>query len=65
VAITTAASAPTAFVIYDANATTGTGSVAIGGSSAANPVGWWLNVPGNTKSGTYISTISMAVATAP
>jgi hypothetical protein len=65
VAITTAASAPTAFVIYDANAATGTVSIAVGGSTAANPVGWWLNVPGNTKAGTYTSTIAMAVVTAP
>jgi hypothetical protein len=59
VAITTAASAPTPFVIYDANAATGIGSIAV------NPVGWWLNVPGNTKPGSYVSSISMAVITAP
>src|ERR1700722_2516491 len=59
VAITTAASAPTPFVVYDANAATGIGSIAV------NPVGWWLNVPGNTKPGSYVSSISMAVITAP
>jgi hypothetical protein len=59
VAITTATSAPTPYVVYDANANTGIGSVAI------SPVGWWLNVPGNTKPGSYVSTISMAVITAP
>jgi hypothetical protein len=59
VAITTAASAPTPFVVYDANAATGIGSIAI------SPVGWWLNVLGNAKPGSYVSTISMAVITAP
>jgi hypothetical protein len=65
VAITTAPTTPVASVIYDANAATGTGSIAIGGSTSANPVGWWLAVPGNTKAGTYTSTISMAIVTAP
>ena len=65
VQITTAASSPTAYVIYDANAATGIGSIAIGGSAAAAPVGWWLTVPGNTTPGTYTSTISMTVISAP
>src|ERR1700722_8515596 len=65
VAITTAASSPTPFVVYDADAATGLGSIAIGGSGNPAPVGWWLNVPGNTKPGSYVSTISMAVITAP
>jgi hypothetical protein len=65
VAITTATSAPTASVIYDANASTGIGSIAVGGSAAAAPVGWWLNVPGNAVPGTYTSTILMAVVSTP
>jgi hypothetical protein len=65
VALTTATSSPTSYVIYDANAATGVGSIAIGGSGNAAPVGWWLNVPGNTTPGTYTSTITMAVVTAP
>jgi hypothetical protein len=65
VTITTAASAPTPFVVYDADAGTGIGSIAIGGSASPAPVGWWLNVPGNTKPGSYVSTISMAVISAP
>ena len=65
VAITTTASSPTTFVIYDANAATGIGSIAIGGSTAAAPVGWWLNVPGNAAPGTYTSTILMAVVSTP
>jgi len=65
VAITTAATTPTTFVIYDANAATGIGSIAVGGSTAAAPVGWWLNVPGNAVPGTYTSTILMAVVSTP
>jgi hypothetical protein len=65
VLITTATSAPPTSVIYDANAATGIGSIAIGGSGNPAPVGWWLNVPGNTKPGSYVSSISMAVITAP
>jgi hypothetical protein len=59
VAITTATTGPTPYVIYDANAATGVGSIAI------NPVGWWLNVPGNIKPGSYASTITMSGITAP
>jgi hypothetical protein len=65
VAITTTASSPTTYVIYDANASTGIGSIAVGGSAAAAPVGWWLNVPGNAVPGTYTSTILMAVVSTP
>lgn len=63
--ITTAASAPTPFTIYDASAGTGLGSTIIGGSGTANPVGWWLNVPANTLAGTYTSTVTLAIVSAP
>jgi WxL domain surface cell wall-binding len=53
------------FTIYDAAAGTGLGSIIIGGSTEANPVGWWLNVPANTLAGTYTSTITMAIVDAP
>ncbi len=52
VAITTAAATPTAFTIYDTSAGTGSGTIDIGGSTAANPVGWWLNMPANTPART-------------
>jgi hypothetical protein len=65
VAITTAPTTPTAYVMYDADADTGVGSIVIGGSTTANPVGWWLNVPSNTPAGVYTSTIVMAVTSAP
>ncbi len=67
----------TAYTIYNAPAAAagtggvgvvaanGLGSIVIGGSTAANPVGWWLNVPATALAGTYTSTITMAVVTAP
>jgi hypothetical protein len=51
--------------IYNAAVSTGLGSIVIGGSATANPVGWWLNVPGNTQGGVYTSTIHLAIVTAP
>jgi hypothetical protein len=64
VAITTAPTTPTAFVIYDADAGSGEGSINIGAPGAA-PVGWWLNVPSATPAGVYTSAILMAVTSAP
>jgi hypothetical protein len=66
VAIVTAAATgagPTPVVIY--NATGGSGTIAVGGSAAANPVAWWLNVPADAASGDYTSTITMEVASGP
>jgi hypothetical protein len=64
VAITTAATTPTPFKIYDAAATTGLGSIVIGLPGAA-PVGWWVAVPANVVPGTYTSTITLEVVSAP
>jgi hypothetical protein len=64
VAITTAA-APVPVLIYDTAVGTGLGQIVIGGSAAANPVGWWVNVPGSASSGAYVSTITMAVVSGP
>ncbi len=63
IAITTAAISPTPVTIYDAKANTGLGSVVIG--NTPNPVGWWVNVPGNAVAGSYTSTITMAVISGP
>jgi hypothetical protein len=71
VAITTATTTPSMFVIYDTAAATGLGDVVIGGSTAADPVGWWLSLPANTYFGNitnsdpYTSTITMEVISAP
>jgi hypothetical protein len=69
VAVTTAATTPTAVTIYNAVATTGVGSVDIGQTTgnptATNPVGWWIHVPGTTKPGSYTSTIDLTVISGP
>jgi hypothetical protein len=63
VAITTAGSVPTPVTIYDTSAGTGRGSVTIG--IGANPVGWWVNVPSNARSGTYTTTVNLQVLSGP
>ena len=65
VAITTASSSPTPVTVYDTAAGTGLGQVVIGGSTAANPIGWWVNIPASTVAGTYTSTITMEVISGP
>jgi hypothetical protein len=65
VAITTATSSPTPSTTYDTAAGSGIGQIQIGGSATANPVGWWLNIPGNTFAGTYTSTITMQIISGP
>jgi len=62
VAITTAATSPTPVTIYDTSAGTGLGSITIG---TTDPVGWWLYVPANTAPGTYTSTVTMEIISAP
>jgi hypothetical protein len=64
VAITTAASA-SYVTIYDTAASTGLGQIVIGGSTATNPVGWWVNVPATAIAGSYTSTITMQITSAP
>jgi hypothetical protein len=65
VAITTAASSPTAFTIYDAGAATGLGMIDIGGSAQPNPVGWWVSLPSTVLAGTYTSTNTMQIVSGP
>ncbi len=64
VAVTTAAS-PTPVTVYDTSANSGMGSVQIGGSASANPVGWWLNVPATAYSGSYTSTLTFSIVAGP
>jgi WxL domain surface cell wall-binding len=63
--ITSAAQSPTPVVVYVADQNTGIGPVTIGGSTAANPFGWWVNVPGYAASGTYASTVTVSVGSGP
>ena len=44
-----------------AGAESGVGTIVIGGSTAAEPVGWWVNVPSNTLVGTYLATVTLEV----
>ncbi len=65
VAITTAATTPTPVTIYSAAAASGIGDIRIGGSTAANPVGWWVHIPATAVSGSYTSTVTMAIVSGP
>ena len=65
VEITTDPNNPQPFIIYDTAANTGLGEVVIGGSTAANPVGWWVNVPASASAGSYTSTITMEIISGP
>lgn len=65
VAVTTAESSPTPADIYDNPAGSGVGGITLGGSSAANPVGWWIAVPGNALAGAYTSTVTVTIVSGP
>jgi len=64
VAITCAATTPTAYKVYDTSAATGLGSITVGLPGAA-PVGWWVAVPANAVPATYTSTVTLEVLSAP
>jgi hypothetical protein len=63
--VTTAATTPTPATIYDTAVATGLGEIVIGGSAAANPVGWWVKVPASASVGSYTSTVTMATVSGP
>ncbi len=65
VAITTASTSPTAVSVYSASAGSGLGAVTLGGSTAADPLGWWIKVPANARAGSYTSTVTLAVVSGP
>jgi hypothetical protein len=65
VAITTAASSPTPSTIYDTAASSGLGQLVIGGSTAADPLGWWLVVPASAYAGSYTSTVTVELVSGP
>jgi hypothetical protein len=59
VAVTTAATAPTSTKIYSATANSGLGNVQL------SSIGYWLAVPATAFAGSYVSTLTFAVATGP
>jgi len=65
VAITTADTSPTPSTIYDTAAASGLGQVVIGGSTASDPIGWWLQIPASVYSGSYTSTVTLEVISGP
>ena len=65
VAVTTAGSSPSPVSVYEASADSGLGGILLGGSSAADPFGWWVKVPGNAFRGAYTSTVTVAIASGP
>ena len=65
VVMATAVSSPTAYTVYDTSVGTGEGVMTLGGSSAANPIGWWLQVPAAAYAGVYTSTLTLEVVSGP
>jgi len=65
VAITTAPSSPTPVRVYSAAAASGLGMITLGGHSAANPIGWWVSIPANARTGSYATTVTIAIASGP
>jgi alpha-tubulin suppressor-like RCC1 family protein len=65
VAITTAPSAPATYTIFDTPAATGEGVMIIGGSSAANPIGWWIQAPASAYAVSYTSTLTFELVSGP
>jgi WxL domain surface cell wall-binding len=65
VSISTASTAPASYTIYEAAASTGSGKIAIGGSGAVHPIGWWIRLPASAYAGIYSSTITISLVSAP
>ena len=61
----TTGSSPSPVSVYEASADSGLGGILLGGSSAADPFGWWVKVPGNAWHGAYTSTVTVAIASGP
>jgi hypothetical protein len=56
---------PTPATVYDNPAGSGLGAVTLGGSSAPNPVGWWITIPGSAWAGAYASTVTVTIVSGP
>ena len=64
-AITTAPGGGPTTLLGDATAGSGIGNIQIGGSTAANPIGWWVNVPATALAGNYVSNLTASIAVGP
>jgi hypothetical protein len=64
IAITTASS-PSPVSVYEAAVGSGLGAILLGGHSATDPFGWWVQVPGNARVGAYTSTVTVEIASGP
>lgn len=56
---------PATAEVYNAAIGTGEGTMNIGGSTAAHPVGWWITVPASTEAGVYTTTVTIGVSSGP
>jgi alpha-tubulin suppressor-like RCC1 family protein len=65
VVMATAVSLPAVYTVYDTAVGTGEGVMTIGGSGAANPIGWWVQVPADAYAGVYTSTVALDVVSGP
>jgi hypothetical protein len=65
VVMATAVSSPTVYTVYDTAASSGEGVMTLGGSSAANPIGWWVQVPAASYAGVYTSTVTLEMVSGP
>jgi hypothetical protein len=63
--IITAAASPTAYKVYDTAASTGEGVMTLGVSTAASPIGWWVQVPAASYAGVYTSTVTIEMVSGP
>jgi hypothetical protein len=59
----TTATTPMAVTIYDTSAATGLRSITTG--IGALPAGWWVNVRSKVRAGTYTSTVTLQIVSAP
>ena len=54
----------TTYSLYGAAPASGLGNIVVG-SLAGGAAAWWLNFPASAKAATYISTITLAISSAP
>ena len=65
VSITTAASAPPVYTVYDTPPGTGEGELTLGGSDATHPIGWGSRCLALVYSGVYTSALTITMVSGP